>query len=199
LAGYSVVWLLGYFCTDIALVVRIPNWCVCMLLGTVPAMTNLGLPREQPVWFVAYGFMILPLFLGLVDGPARMRAEILSLISSFAAVAVSGMIVGLLIRSGQPLHRTVPLVLCPLLCVFCSDIMRGLCKDLCVRFPRSIVFLAKSSYAFYLVHTPLIWLGIRYSWPPLRLVVVVVCGASVLCLILEYIVQPAFRRAMQPR
>lgn len=191
LLGYSTVWLLGYYARDVAVRGKFSVALVGLLVGTVPAMSNLGLQGEMPIWFVAFGCMLWPLFINL-SGCTSFRQGRIHIVFELLALAAVLSVIATLLMSDQPPRRTIPLVVCPLVTSAGAGFASRCIDRICRRHDLLINNLGRASYAVYLVHMPFIYLGLRAGLPPMKLLLLVCFGTALVSWFLEWKLQPKF-------
>lgn len=193
--GYSLAWLLGFYLPEIQSGIRFPQWTVAALLGALPAYTNLGLRREQPLWVVVTSCLLCPLFIEIIaaNKAALNKHRVLGGVLGTTAVI---MILGSLWLSGQPLRRTIPLTLCACLFPVLSGLfLRGFASVFANR-KNLIILGGRASYATYLVHMPIIFVAGTLNVSAVTGVALIVAATSLSVFVLEWGLQPCITRAL---
>lgn len=190
--GYSVVWLLGYYASDLSKWVQFRTCDIAVLMGSIPALTNLGLRLERPLWYVVTGFLVLPLFIRILSSHSRTVRYPSPGITTFLASSVTTGILTVLVLSGQPRVRTAVLVFAVLGCVLFAGLIETASKWLTARYPRVIALMGKATFEFYLLHMLIIEIMTRWevTWPTNFV------AAAISTLLLTGLLESFFRRRM---
>ena len=184
-----LVWLLGFSTPEIRRFVQFPVWTIAFIIGTVPTMTNLGLDRHAPVWFVAIGMMLWPMFIEVTRSPSE-RPLHRNLAGGLLLLLIGTVVLGALWYSGQPMRRIIPLTILPVLLAGTSSFLLAGAGWVCNTFPDAIRNCGRASYAIYLLHMPLFFVLQSVTNSATMTVTFSFVGTVILTLMLEWGLQP---------